>query len=245
MNHQDALAFTLKGTLYSALSTNLPDFPKSLWDVAVVGAFKLGEDERWRTSVLVGAGTANDAHFSNSDALYGIADFNAERKLTPDTSLHFGVHFDGNRNIWPDLPLPYLQYVARVDDTLGYALGVPRSAVTWRPLTPLVLHAEYNVPVNVNANASFYLNENLSLFGEYLDTTDGFYIDDAEKQRLFYSWQRVAAGVRISNDWLDARLGAGWAFNQEFSTGWDLRDTDTVVEPDDGPMFFITIQGTF
>ena len=44
---------------------------------------------------------------------------------------------------------------------------------------------------------------------------------------------------------IDARAGVGYAFDQEFSTGFDIRDTDTVAELSDEAFFFFTVQGRF
>ena len=55
-----------------------PNLPADLNDLSIATAFKLGEGtDGWRLSLLAGAGTANDGHWSNSDAIYGIADLDA------------------------------------------------------------------------------------------------------------------------------------------------------------------------
>ena len=227
------------------VDTELSELPPGLMDIAVVAAAKLGETDTWQWTVIGGAGTANDMHFSNSDAIYGIGNINASRALDEDRSLHIGLNYNGNRTFLPDVPLPYATYEHRVGDDLSYTLGVPQSGVTWRPIEPLTLTAQYTVPTNIHANASWHFTDSLSTFAEYAQTLDGFYIDEHDNRRLFYEWRRVAAGLRAQMSWLDARLGVGWAFDQEFSTGFDVRDLDTLVEPEDGLIFFLTLQGTF
>jgi hypothetical protein len=227
------------------IDSDVPDFARGLMDIAVVGAVKLGTWEDWTFTLIGGAGTANDMHFSNTDAIYGLGNFDAALAVDDNATLHVGVNYNGNRTLLPDVPLPYAMYRRRIDDTLSFTLGWPHSGVVWRPMEPLVLTAEYEFPVNVSTNASWYFTQWLSVFGEYRQTIDGFYIHDEDNRRLFYEWRRVAGGVRVETKWFDVRAGAGYAFDQEFSTGFDLRGLDTAAEPEDGLMFFFTIQGTF
>jgi len=224
-----------------------PNLPGDLNDLSIAAAFKLGEGANgWRLSLLAGAGTANDGHWSNSDAIYGIADLNASQRLDEDTYLHIGVHYSGNRTFWPDIPLPYITYAHRDSESFFYEVGAPTSAVTWKPLDRLTLQASYTVPINLFANVSYALTKELSIFGEYSRTLDGFFRNQQGDTRLFYDLARVSTGVRwIKAPLIDIRGGIGYAFNQEFSTGFDVRNTHTLAKPSDEVLFFFTVQGAF
>lgn len=228
------------------VSSGVRGLPDNLNDVSLVGAFKIGECEDWVFSGMVGMGSANDGHFSNEYGLYAIANLNATRTLNERSKLHIGVNYHGNRTFLPDVPLPYAMYETKVNDELSVRLGLPGSGVVWRPLEPLVLRAEWKVPFTFNAQAAWWFSEKQSVFLEYKRSYDAFYIDGAERNRLFYDSNRVAAGVRvIFGDLLDATMGLGYAFDQEFARGYDVRDTRTFVEPSDEVFLFFMLQGIF
>ncbi len=225
---------------------NHPDLPGGATDLAVAAALKLGEAfDGWQLSLIGGLGTANDNHFSNGDAIYGIGTINATKQVSPNAAWHVGLSYDGNRSIWPDLPLPYVTFQHRVDDKFAYAVGIPTSAVTWKPIDNITLEARYLVPFNIGAKATLHLTDELSVFGEYKQGFDGFWVHDRDNRRLFYESQRVQVGVRWAVDWIDVSAGVGYAFDQEYSTGFDARDTDTVADPSDEILVFLRIQGTF
>jgi hypothetical protein len=145
-------------------------------DVAVVGALRLGESGDWAWTAMAGAGTANDGHFSNDDAIYGIGNLDAARAIDGRSAFHIGVNYDGNRGLLPDVPLPYVAYRYDSDD-LSLTLGVLSSSVEWRPIEPITLTVQYSMPENAHAGLAWSLSDNVSLFTEYRRTLDGFYID--------------------------------------------------------------------
>lgn len=232
--------------LTMTVSSGVAGLPDDLSDISVVGAFKLGGNEEWKVTGLVGIGTANDGHFSNGDSWYAIANVNATKTLDERSKLHIGVNYHGNRTFLPDVPLPYAMYETKVSDKLLLKLGLPGSGLVWRPLKPLVIQAEWKVPFNLSGNVAWWFNEKLSVFAEYKRTYDAFYLDGREHTRLFYDASRVSTGVRlILGDLVDAAVGVGYAFDQEFTTGYDVRDTKTFVEPSDEVLLFFTLRGTF
>jgi len=229
------------------LGSNHPTLPGGFSDVAVVGAYRLTEpDEDWQFSLVGGIGTANDNHFDNSDAIYGIGAFNAQHQIDEHTALHIGLSYNGNRVFLPDAPIPYVMYIHQVSEDLTYSLGAPASWVRWNPIPPLTIHVNYTAPVNISGEIAYAIDEQLSVFTAYKRTVDGFAVHGRDNRRLFYELNRITAGIRWNNpDFMDARLGIGYAFEQDYSFGYDLRDTDTVAELSDEFMFFLTLKGTF
>ena len=74
---------------------------------------------------------------------------------------------------------------------------------------------------------------------------DAFSIEKLQNRRLFYSARRVFTGIRWVTRLADISLGGGYSFDQEFSTGFDLRDTHTVTKVDDTPFVMLRLDGTF
>lgn len=224
-----------------------PGLPGDLNDISLAAAFRLGDGSgEWQLSIAGGAGTANDGHWGNSDAIYGIATINAAHRIDDRSALNIGINYNGNRTFLPDVPLPYLVYQHRSSKSFAYSLGVPTSGVTWSPTNDLTFHASYTVPTTILASVTYGLNKEWSIFGEYTQTLDGFYVEDQGDTRLFYEKSILAAGVRwIHEPLIDIRGGLGYAFDQRFSRGWDVRDLDSVAKPSDEMVLFFTVQGTF
>jgi hypothetical protein len=230
------------------LGRNAPGLPGGFTDASVQGAFKLGEiGDGWDVTLAAGLGIASDNHLSDSNAIYGIATINAVKELTDTAKLNIGVSYDGNRTFLPDIPLPYAVYLDRLDRTFTYYVGVPATGFVWTPDDRWTLSASYIVPQNFTVDLAYeIIPDKLSLFGFYRNTLDAFWQHDSDHTRIFYEMSRVVAGLRwIWEPWIDLSVGGGYAFNQEFSTGWDSRDTDTLAEPSDEPMVYFNLRGTF
>ena len=75
--------------------------------------------------------------------------------------------------------------------------------------------------------------------------------DDPDNRRLMFSQQRVEAGLTWDGN-ADNRLpgvlvtiAGGYAFDQEFSRGWDSRDDDTVRDISDEPFLRLGVRMRF
>jgi len=216
-------------------------------DLAVVGGFQLGRWDDWKVGLIAGAGSANDNHWREGDAFYGIGALHVSRELSPGEQLHAGVSYDGNRSFLPDVPLPYVSYVNATDRNLVWVLGVPASSVTWRPGEAWTLNVRYTVPVDVAASVSYALTPKLSLFAQYEKKLDSFHEHDAAREdyRIFYERSIASVGVRYAHSLADVSLGVGYAFKQEFSRGWDVRDADNFADIDGAPLLMLSVRGTF
>jgi len=229
-----------------SVSSDLQAINGDFFDLALAGGYKFDEcDNGWRFSVIGGLGTANDNHFRNSDSLYGLATVNAAKTLDEKSALNLGLQYDGNRVVFPDIPLPYGMYTRRANDQLFYGVGFPVNFIRWHPLPALGLRLSYTIPAGLGADVAFWLRKNICLFIAYDESTDTFHIDDQDNRRLFYQTRRGTAGLRLITKWADLSLGAGYAFDQKFRSGFDLRDTTNVARLSDEPFLALKIRGTF
>ncbi len=194
--------------------------------------------------MIGGAGHANDGHFNDDDGWYGLATINVTRQLDETSRLHVGLSYHGNRLILPDIPLPYITYTHR-DDQVTYAIGLPSTWVAWTAVENLTVEAAYLFPMDGEVRVEYRLSERFSIFAEYLATTDGWSIDGVDHRRMFYEFHRASAGVRWVSRWIDASLGIGYAFDQRFETGFDVRDTTHIVALEDEPLVSLRLTGTF
>ena len=216
-------------------------------DVSIALAYHVGELAKdWDLSVMVGGGQSNDDHFDNNDAYYGIAGAAVTHIIDDQSSLAVGISYSGNRILLPDVPLPYAMYTRQLAEHLKMEVGVPYSLIEWEPVTDLTLSAGYTFPYNFALKSNYVFNENWSIFGDCTRTVSGFYLNDQGTNRIFYDLSQVKAGVRfIYGKWIDVAGGVGWAFDQQFSGGYQYSDTNIVATPTDTPIIFIRVQGTF
>ncbi len=217
-----------------------------LYDVGLAFAAKLGPiGEAWTLEAAGGVSTANDGSFSNTEAIYPTATIAAVHVLGAHESLQLGVTYDGNSALLPALPLPLVEYEARLDPSLRLRAGFPHCEVEYRPFRDfsLLLIAEY--PSDARVHAEVDLGGGFRVFSEFVRRIDPFHLRDAGRERVFYQLHTVEGGLRYSRGWLDLSLSGGWAFSQEFFTGYDLRDRDLHARPGDRPMIALTVQGTF
>ncbi len=215
-------------------------------DVGVSAMARVGElTPGWTLRLIAGMGTANDGHWSDADALYGTATADFEAELGEASSLHLGVAWDGNSPLLPDIPLPYVSYAYRPTDGLKLAVGTRDAVVSWKPLETFELKLEYGFPVDVAAEADCAVIGGVGLFARYERSLSGFTIEGREHRRLFYSQDVVAAGIRWVTYWFDASVGAGWAIDRRFRSGFDLRELEMAGEIESGVFAYIRVQGTF
>jgi hypothetical protein len=230
------------------INSDIDDFPTGLTDLALAAAVPLSdEDSEWSIGMIGGAGIATNNHFGDSDAIYGIGVLDFQKHLDDDRHLHLGIDYHGNRALWPDIPLPYAMFSHQVSPDLSYRAGLPHSGLAWNASETISFEFDYTFPINLSGLANWKLTDEFSLFADYHHTIDGFWRDDEpDTQRLFYEYDRVGVGVHWTRGrWIDLSLGVGYAFSQEFSRGFDMRDLDEVASPSDELVISLAIRGTF
>jgi hypothetical protein len=218
------------------IDTDDPRLPGTLRDgaVALAGGFDLDED--WRLGLVGGVGYAGDSDFDDADAVYFMGDLILSKTIDERSSLTMMLDYHGNRAIFPDVPLPAISYAARVSDTLSYTLGLPFSSLTWEFAPDWTVRARYAVVYNFDVRLEYAPADAWTFYGALENRTDAFMPEGNERDRLFFEQSRLEAGVVWTPcPHTDLILAGGYAFNQEFSTGFDARDRDTVRELDDAP----------
>ncbi|HEX7008778.1 MAG TPA: DUF6268 family outer membrane beta-barrel protein, partial [Phycisphaeraceae bacterium] len=210
--------------------------PERLTDVSVAAGWSATGEQGRRLGLVAGVGYAGDAPFADSEAFYIQADVIYELPLDERSKLSLLFNYHGNRTFWPDVPLPAVSYAHRVNDTLSYVVGAPASEVRWRPHPRWLVNIRYYVPTTVDAVVEYELSRSWRLFAQFDNRLDAFVVDGQEDRRLFFSQRRLEAGVRYQpHPQCDLVLAGGYAFDQSFERGWDIRDLDTVRDVDDSP----------
>ncbi len=212
-----------------------PLLPERLVSTAAAVGKSFGDYGGWAVGGSVGAGFAGDLPFADEDAWFGVASVYGRKQLDERSFLTLVLDYDGSRAVLPDVPLPGIQYTVVESQSLRYSVGVPFSTLHYRPDDRWTFDLQYALPLGGRATVDYKISERWTAFGTYTSSTRGYHIDgDDEHRRLFLKQDRLEAGVRFSPhlgwQWTAA---AGWAFNQEFTRGFDIRHDDRVRELDD------------
>jgi hypothetical protein len=217
-----------------------------LYDIGVGVAGKLGSiGIDWILEAGGAAATANDGAFTNTNAIYPTATVVAVHALGAHRFLELGITYDGNSALLPALPLPVVEYETSLDPSLRLRAGFPHCEAEVRPFADFSVLAILEYPSDVRVHAEYDLGGGLRVFSEFVRRIDPFHLRDAGRERVFYQLHTAELGLRFVASWIDVSLSGGYAFYQEFFTGYDLRERDQSVRPGDRPMIALTVQGTF
>ena len=194
-------------------------------------------DDGWQFALTAGIGYAGNNAYNDGDAWYGLGSFIVSKKLDESSSLQVLLAYDGNRSLWPDVPLPAVSYNKKVNDQLAYSLGLPYSSVVWRPIEKLTLAASYVLPTSARASATYELLDTLDVFASYDRALYVFHDNNLSgTRRVFFSHQRVEGGLRWRPcEYVDGVIAGGLAFEQEYQRGYDVRDLHNSAGLDDAP----------
>lgn len=228
------------GWLHDQLELDTADaaLPERLVNtVATVGQQVYETEDGWVIGVTGGVGFAGDLPYADDEGFYFAGSVSAFKQLDDQTLLTLFIDYDGNRVFLPDVPLPAFQYTHFVSHKTRYSLGIPFSSWHHEPDDNWSFDVLYALPVGVRATVEYKFDDRWTGFATLNSSTVGYHLnDDVDDRRLFFEQSRLEAGGRwkVAED-VEWTVAGGWAFDQEFSRGWDVRDTTTVRELDDAP----------
>ena len=232
--------------LYIDTETADPRIPDNLTDssIAFGGGVIAGD---WTIAGTLGVGFAGDHPYTGT-GYYGLASVNGTNWLGKRDLLQIGVDFDGNRPIFPDVPLPVVLWTRLWNDQVRTTIGFPYLAVHWAPTDWFTLDFQGIPGVYQTGSLTFHLSAQWDLFTRYRGANFRFFVDDFsdDDDRLFYSEQRVEFGATWHpTGKMELKLFVAWAFDREFSTGFDVRDSETLVDLDKSPAIGLSFKVDF
>lgn len=212
--------------------------PERLTDQSVAAGVAVPEIAGFRGGFTVGVGYAGDSPYSDANAWYGKATLAMGKKLDDATDLGVFLDYDGNRTFLPDVPLPGFAYRKRVDERLILVAGIPLSTVEWKPDDRWKFELYWALIDSFDARVTYTIAPEFNIFVSLDTRRDAFHTDELEvtNDRLLYRERRAEIGVQWEPR-PDTRLilAGGYAFDREFSAGWDYRDDDEITEVSDEP----------
>jgi hypothetical protein len=206
----------------------------------------LGSFDGWNVGAMLGAGFSSTHPFVNSSGVFGIGHVTGEMAVDDHNSMLLSVDYEANAGLLPDVPLPGFAWIHRRSG-LDAMLGFPLSRLRWDPLPKLDIKARYNVPFSADLDAEYRLLRHVGFYANAANFFQGFVTASGDiTDRQFYQMRRVEAGVRVINYPLfDASIGVGYAFDQEFSRGFDVRNIRPIGHLSNEPYIALVLRGTF
>lgn len=249
LDAQDPRSLTF-GWLYdrTELNTGDPLLPERLEASAAAIGASLGDYKGWQLGFTAGGGFAGDLPYADEQAWYGVGSVFARKRLArPGTALTLILDYDGSRTFLPDVPLPGVQYSVRKSDTLSYAIGLPFSNLSWQPDEHWSVNVNFLFLIGGSAEVSYRVDDRWSGYFAYESSTRGFHLSgDDDNRRLFFQQSRAELGARFALT-PELRLNAaiGYAFDQEFTRGFDTRNDTLVRDVEDAPFLRVGIKAAF
>lgn len=197
--------------------------------------FKTG----WILGATFGAGYAGREGYNDGDGWYGRGTVVFGREVNANSALGIVVDYDGNRVVFPDIPLVGFAWVANIKErNLKLTLGFPVMSVLWNINERTTAEATWTFTDSFDGRLNHRLSEHWAVFGRFETRNLAFHIDELEESndRLFFHQRRVEGGIQWTPaKYLSIITTVGYAFVSEFSIGWDMRDVDNVLEISDEP----------
>jgi hypothetical protein len=224
-----------------------PLVPDRFVDASVGFGTGITETEWGGIMATISFGFAGDMPFSDSDAWYGSANLLGAIRISEDEGWQVGINYDRNRTIWPDIPIPIVNYYKKVNDEFFFAIGSAFNVIRWTPDPNFRIIATHTSPFTVDIVAEYQIVSNLWLGGGFHNRYAAFHRDgDSDDRRNFFTHRRVEGGLHWTpSPSCEVTFAIGYAFDQEIERGWDSRDLDTLVELDDAPYVRLGLECAF
>ena len=223
------------------VDTENDEVPATLTDLSVGFASPIYQYENgWYLAGSVGAGYAGGELGDYRGGYYGKLTGIVGKEFGNKDSILVALSYDGNRTVFPDVPLPAVAYTKVIDEELELVLGFPFTTVRWRPIERLRLEATASTDT-ISGRVEYDLTDQVVAYGAASNISRAFRLEELSgNDRLLFEQRRAEAGLIISPTkwkWVGITVAAGYAYAQEFSAGFDNRDSDTVYKPSDAGYF--------
>jgi len=222
---------------YLDINSKDPRLPKHLVDTSFAFGSPLAKYGDWFVAASAGFGYAGNAPLTQGNAYYGKATVLVGKQLGPDSTLIFGIDYDGNRPDFPDIPLPGFAYTLRINPTLLAEVGFPYSKITWTPIDQFKALLKYTFYRTIEAETTYDFTKHWGVFASFVDKEEAFRDTDLpHNRRAFFEQQRIESGLRW-NACKSASLVAavGYAFDTKFNVGFNALDAGNLLHASEEP----------
>jgi hypothetical protein len=231
---------------YMNLNSGDPSLPSDMLDTSAAFGMGFYEQNGWIGGFSVGLGYASVAPFGDGNGWYGKADVAFGHTIDDTSEIGIVIDYDGNRTFMPDVPIPGVQYRKRLySKQLLVAVGFPYDSIEWQINDQLKFTAQYEFPDSLTGDLTYDVTKDVGIFAAVSDRAEAFHWDAIpnDRDRLIFQQTKVEAGVKVTPlEGLSFSGSVGYAWNQEFSSGWDNRKTDLVADLSDEPFVHVGVE---
>jgi hypothetical protein len=232
--------------LVGQMNTDTPLIRSTMDDVELGVGLHVGTLAGWKISTILGVGYDSTQPFVNEKGIFGIGDITAVHTIDAQNSFLLAVDYNGNNAFLPDVPLPgfaFLHHSQQMDFTVGY----PDCKIEYRPIDKVKILAAYSVPYTARITAEYLPWEHFGFYGSAGNTMQGVVLAKQDSiDRQFFQMRRAELGLRvIFTPYVNAGVGIGYAFDQGFSEGYDIRSLRSIAHISNEPYLSIVLHGKF
>jgi hypothetical protein len=233
---------------YLDIDSDIGVLPERLVDQSIAVGLAMPDLYGFRGGFTVGVGYAGDSPFGDANAWYGKGTVAMGKKIDEATDLGVFLDYDGNRSFLPDVPLPGFAYRKRLEPRLILVAGVPLSSLEWTPNDTWKFELFFTLIDSFDARVTYTVAPGFNVYANLDSRNHAFHMDELEESndRLLFEETRAELGVQWEpRDDTRVIVAGGYAFGQEFSTGWDFRDTDGITDVSDEPYVRVGLEMRF
>lgn len=219
--------------------------PGQFSDHSVAFGMGVSDNNGWLAGASIGIGYAGVSPYNDGNGLYGKFDFAIGKTLSENQEIGFVLNYDGNRSVYRDVPLPGFAYRLRLyEQRMLLVVGFPYTSVNYKPDDRWTFEATWSIPDDFRVFVSYRVAPNFNVFARVTDQVDSFFWNDLpnDEDRIFFQQRRAELGLEFEPiEDLRATLAFGYAWDQEFSTGYNASETDLIADTSDEPYLRIGI----
>jgi hypothetical protein len=228
------------------LGTDTPLFKTQMDQMDGVMGLHLSGIAGWDIGVTVGGGYSSTHPFVNENGVYQIGHLTAQKPIDANDSFLLAVDYEGDSSLLPDVPLPGFAFQHR-GEVCTFMVGYPLSYFAWMPEWNVKIAALYEAPYTADIDLDYRMNKHYGFYGDVGNFFQGFVRSDSDiDHRQFFQMTRMELGLRCNFDpYWDAAMGIGYAFDQNVSNGYDIRDMHGVGHISNEPYLAFIFRGGF
>jgi hypothetical protein len=218
--------------------------PRHLVNGTVGFAQPVAEINKYFVVVTGAVGYAGESPFSDPHAQYFTGNLIVGREFSKDRAIVVALNYDGNRTFLPDVPIPALEYTDRYNPQLTYVIGAPLDTITYEPVSGLQVVGGLELLQTFIGRVGYEFDKHFAVVASYTDRLTAFHLSNLPAdRRLFLQEHRAEVGFRWNpTNLIRVTAGGGWAFGQEFATGFDDRGQNPIRHLRDAPFAELNVE---
>jgi hypothetical protein len=202
------------------------EFPEELWDLRAGTAFRHKFDNDWIGGASLTIGSASDKPFDSTDELLVQAIGFLRVPHRERNAWFFTLIYTNDQEFLSGVPIPGIAYQWVPSPTFNAIIGVPFTAVEWKPIEPLTFEASYFPVRHVRARATWRIFRPLRAYVGFDWDSERYMLADRndDDDRLFYYEKRITGGARFDLKHVGVEVYGGWVFDRFYFQGDSYSD---------------------